>query len=405
MGGQLFTGTSRIPNAVMAKIRNDIDTFFMGRAVIPPKLGDKVDHGDLDIYYDGSDPMIAANLIKYLNSEDRRVVEYATDGKILVEGIERYTRTKTVPDEYGWDQTISVFEPPSNLSMKVFYSDYEGQQKAMQVDLVRLDPGKMLFGAAYFSYNDACMLVGMIAHRLGLKFGHDGLWYVLRDGDHELGQFCLTDMPLKALRFLGFDADKFAQGFDTREEMFQWVIDSTFFHPDAFDPDNRNHRQRSRDAKREVYGEFTRQINASKPTGLKKVIVDNLVKYNWGRSFLSKLGWYRTLLNPTRDESMERILNTFPALDEWVTTKTEENEIRKSFKVVFGAEAYRAQFPELETRKPLLQQVMQKNAQNFKEFSIWEKAELLVDLKTGTSPETAEDIRAKVYNLALQEVQ
>ncbi|QFR56687.1 hypothetical protein CPT_Mendera_161 [Stenotrophomonas phage Mendera] len=386
MSGNLFSGTDRVPNDDMMELRRIINDAFGGRAVIPPKLGDKVDHGDVDIYWDGSDITIASDLINFFKAE-----EYATDGKIIKDGLKRYMKTTTVPDEYGWDQEIMSFQPPSNLSMKVKWVN----GLTHQIDLVRLDPGKFFFGTAYYSYNDACMLVGMLAHRLGVKFGHDGLWYVLRDGDHELGQYCLTDGPIKALTYLGFDAEKFKEGFATREEMFDWVINSKYFHPNAFNPDNRNHRQRARDAKRAIYGEFTARVN--KPPTVMQKIINKLVQFKLAKNMLVKFGLHRELIETTKEGNYQRMLQSFPGVEEWIKTKKEQNEIRKAFKAAFGADAYREQFPDLSENGDLLQKVMQANSENFKEFSIYEKAELLADLRSGLVNEDAYQIREKIY--------
>ena len=57
----------------------------------------------------------------------------------------------------------------------------------------------------------------------------------------------------KALKFLGFDVERFKQGFNNMNEVFEFVASSTFFNKDAFLFENRNHKARARDKKRSNY--------------------------------------------------------------------------------------------------------------------------------------------------------
>ena len=57
----------------------------------------------------------------------------------------------------------------------------------------------------------------------------------------------------KALKFLGFDVERFKQGFNNMNEVFEFVVSSTFFNKDAFLFENRNHKARARDKKRSNY--------------------------------------------------------------------------------------------------------------------------------------------------------
>lgn len=57
----------------------------------------------------------------------------------------------------------------------------------------------------------------------------------------------------KALKFLGFDVERFKQSFNNMNEVFEFVASSTFFNKDAFLFENRNHKARARDKKRSNY--------------------------------------------------------------------------------------------------------------------------------------------------------
>lgn len=112
------------------------------------------------------------------------------------------------------------------------------------------------FARNYFAWNDLGNLVGRVAHKLGFKFGHDGLWYVLRDGNYVVSKVLVTSDFYKSLNFLGFDEVRYKDGFDSLEDVFSYVVDNPYFSPDVFLLENRNHQARRRDRKRTTYNRF-----------------------------------------------------------------------------------------------------------------------------------------------------
>lgn len=112
------------------------------------------------------------------------------------------------------------------------------------------------FAAQYFSWNDLGNFIGRTAHRLGFKYGHDGLKYVMRDEDdpsYVISEVFLTKDPDEALEFLGFNSHKHSEGFDTPEEIFEYAASSPYFSAASFMLANRNHVARVRDRKRKMY--------------------------------------------------------------------------------------------------------------------------------------------------------
>ena len=126
-----------------------------------------------------------------------------------------------------------------------------------QIDMIHCPHNEYWYSKGYFSYNDvAGNLVGKIAHRFGLKHGHDGLSLEVRDDNHVYGRVYLTQDFDTALEFLGLDVDRYQQGFDTLEEAFEWVSASKFFSPDDYELENLSHAGRIRDKKRTTYQKF-----------------------------------------------------------------------------------------------------------------------------------------------------
>ena len=155
------------------------------------------------------------------------------------------------------------------MSYAMKFKNYE----PFQVDLIRSTASNFSFNLNYLSYNDLGNLIGRIAAALGYKFGHDGLYlqaWFSHDGKQknvervkEEGKtnehaeykkekllFCDFD---KAIEFLGFDSNRFREGFDNIEDILKFVVDSKYFCKDYFALENRNHDQRVRDRKRATY--------------------------------------------------------------------------------------------------------------------------------------------------------
>ena len=144
-----------------------------------------------------------------------------------------------------------------------------------QVDLIKTSAVKFYFNLCYLSYNDLGNLIGRIAAGLGYKFGHDGLyllaWYSNKaeeknvsrvkergeENEHALykKEKLVTDDFGEALELLGFNYNRFLEGFNDKKDIFEYVVTSKYFCKDFFFLDNRNHAQRTRDRKRETYSQ------------------------------------------------------------------------------------------------------------------------------------------------------
>lgn len=125
-----------------------------------------------------------------------------------------------------------------------------------QVDFVVVASEEYSFAYNYFAFNDLGNLVGRVAAAMGLHHGHDGLFYFYREGDFKFREILLTRDYDKALTLLGFDPVRYAQGFSSKQEIFEYVSSSKFFNKEIYLLENRNHKSRIRDRKRTTYMEF-----------------------------------------------------------------------------------------------------------------------------------------------------
>ena len=131
----------------------------------------------------------------------------------------------------------------------------------------------------YFAYNDIGNLLGRIARRYGFKLGQKGLNYVLLNKTNLIQDINVTNDYSKALEFIGYDSNVFKKGFETINDMFNYVINSDSFDPSIFALENRNHDARTRDSKRPNYKLFLKYIENKKFPNVKEINKDEMLQH------------------------------------------------------------------------------------------------------------------------------
>lgn len=146
--------------------------------------------------------------------------------------------------------------PVTSIGIKVRPEVADLDGNLFQVDLIKLGADEFEFSLQYYSNNDMGNLVGRIAKALGTTLRHDGLYFYHRSGDYKFREILLTQDYAKALSFLGYDPVRFAEGFESLEDIFQFVVSTPFFNNEIYLLENRNYAARVRDRKRKTYCEF-----------------------------------------------------------------------------------------------------------------------------------------------------
>lgn len=146
----------------------------------------------------------------------------------------------------------SLFKPK-----EIFHNGncYSFDYKDVQIDFIVTHPVDVFTSLEYFGYNDRGNLIGRVAHKFGLKFGHDGLKYLVKDGDYLVKEIMLSKNFHETLEFLGFDASR-RDAMHSPEDIFEFIRSSKFYAYSIFDLDNRNAIARLRERKRKMYMAF-----------------------------------------------------------------------------------------------------------------------------------------------------
>lgn len=162
----------------------------------------------------------------------------------------------------------------------------------LQIDLIKATSEEFDHTLNYLSFNDLGNLVGKLAHHLGFMLGHRGLQYRVMEGNNTVRVLKLTSDYLKGLEFLGYDPERFRQGFDTLREVYDYVCSTPYFYPGCYLMENQNSKNRQRDRKRPTYQGFLEH--------------------------LEEQGYFERIPNPVspREEQLERAIQTFPGFEE-----------------------------------------------------------------------------------------
>jgi hypothetical protein len=170
------------------------------------------------------------------------------------------------------DVLEATFSPTEIIKNGNCYSfDY----KQLQIDLILTPIEVFNTSLVYFSYNDLGNLMGRIYHQMGLKYGHEGLTYAVYDDTDTNDTRCLDVITVSRNHTLifsiaGYSYERWLKGFKNLEEIFEFAVDTPYFNYGIFDLENRNHRSRIRDRKRQTYTKFLEWAK------------DKPARYDWG---------------------------------------------------------------------------------------------------------------------------
>lgn len=138
----------------------------------------------------------------------------------------------------------------------VYSFDFE----EFQVDFI-LTPDEHFDNAVvYLSYSDLGGLIGNICHKIGLKYGIQGLWMNVHTKEFDptttSTKLMLSTNIQQIFEFLGYDYEKYSNEFENEIDFFRWIKSSKYFRRFFFDDDQLNHAHRQRTSKRPIYIKF-----------------------------------------------------------------------------------------------------------------------------------------------------
>jgi len=163
-------------------------------------------------------------------------------------------------DEYGYISTYieEIFKPNETFHNGNIWSfDY----KEVQVDFIICSEEDFDSNRHYLAYNDLGNFIGRITQKMGLKYGQEGLWYNHYFKKQKIGKIMISKDYPKIFEFLGFDYNRWLEGFETLEDVFEYVIANKQFDSNMFELQHLNKINRERNAKRKSYMSFLEYIH------------------------------------------------------------------------------------------------------------------------------------------------
>ena len=158
-------------------------------------------------------------------------------------------------------EKLTEYFKPGQISCNgnVHTFDYE----ELQIDVIFVKPENWDASVTFFDFDPSGNLMGKAAHKFGLKYGFQGLVYPYRMVDGTaFADIEISKDSRRIFEFLGFDYDRYAMGFGTLSEIFEYVVAGKYFDPRNFLMENLNSIDRKRNAKRPTYQEFLSYISA-----------------------------------------------------------------------------------------------------------------------------------------------
>ncbi|MEK7432766.1 MAG: hypothetical protein AABZ74_06520 [Cyanobacteriota bacterium] len=128
-----------------------------------------------------------------------------------------------------------------------------------QIDLIFENKENLEIAEFYFSYNDLNNMIGKTAYSFGLKFGFTGLYYPIRTKHGNLyDEILLTNEPKRIYEFLEYDYERYSNGFNELEDIFEYVVSGKYFNPMKYlkEYEDKSLIDRTRTKKRKTYIEF-----------------------------------------------------------------------------------------------------------------------------------------------------
>ncbi|CAF0885718.1 unnamed protein product [Adineta steineri] len=208
--------------------------------------------------------------------------EYYVLKERILNKIRGYITKCDVPKEFPYkesfgDLDVLIVCPPSikiqKLIEDLFHPTeivhngdvYSFDFEQFQIDFILIPEEQYDNAIVYFSYSDLGGLLGNICHKIGLKYGIQGLWMNVHTKEFDptttSTKLILSTNVQQIFEFLGYDYEQYVKGFENDKEFFQWIINGKYFRRFYFDEDQLNHAHRKRTTKRPIYIKFVAFLN------------------------------------------------------------------------------------------------------------------------------------------------
>ena len=128
--------------------------------------------------------------------------------------------------------------------------------KELQIDLITVSAEDFDTNNNYLNFNDLGNFIGRIAQGFGLKYGQEGLWYEHYFKGSNIARIPISKNYEDIFKFLGLSYERYLEGFDELEDIFEYIATCKFFNWEMFQMSKLNKINRDRNLKRKSYMSF-----------------------------------------------------------------------------------------------------------------------------------------------------
>ena len=130
-----------------------------------------------------------------------------------------------------------------------------------QIDLIPVAESVWESTKFWMDWDPSSNLCGKLAHKFGLKFSPSGTFYPYRGGSGRvMKDIIITKDFRKMMEFLGLDPERKYKGFETLEEIYDWIISSKYYNTELFLLENLTQSDRKRNKKRPTFNKFLEYV-------------------------------------------------------------------------------------------------------------------------------------------------
>lgn len=142
---------------------------------------------------------------------------------------------------------------------------YSFDYKELQIDFICVEKEDYSSNYHYLAFNDLGNFIGRIAQSLGFKYGQEGFWFNQYYNDQKIAKVMISKNYPKIFEFLGLDYNQWLRGFNSLEEIFEYIVQSPYFDSEMYEMKNLNKINRDRNMKRKSYISFLEYIAENHP--------------------------------------------------------------------------------------------------------------------------------------------
>ena len=167
----------------------------------------------------------------------------------------------------GFNGNIREYIEETFKPNEIFHNGncYSFDYKELQIDFMTVSPEDFDSNYHYLAFNDLGNFIGRIAQEMGLKYGQEGLWYNHYTNGNRKDKIMISKDYPKIFKYLDLDYDRWLEGFDTLEDIFDYVKTSKYYSPEIYQLSQLNKINRERNAKRKSYMSFLEYIKDDNP--------------------------------------------------------------------------------------------------------------------------------------------